>query len=210
MSTSAGIRTRADYKQYLAHDLAAHNVARWRLIFALKKPELYFQRLLRRVEFYESRTGVANRVVLLWSRYRLQRVSVRTGITFAPGVAGKGLSIAHYGSIVVNAKASIGEYCRIHSATNIGTAGGGVPTIGSFVYIGPGAVIYGAISVGDYAVIGANAVVNRDVPPGVTVVGAPARIISNADSSRIMPAWFPARKSESVDGRDGAHREAAN
>jgi serine O-acetyltransferase len=208
MPNTSGIRTRTDYKDYLAHDLSAHNVVRWKAVFALKKPELYFQRLLRRVEFLEQRPGMLNRLFLLWARYRLQRVSVRTGITFAPGVAGRGLSIAHYGSIVVNAKASIGEYCRIHSATNIGTAGGGVPTIGSFVYIGPGAVIYGDISIGDHAVIGANAVVNRDVPAGVTVAGAPARVIKDVGSASIMPSWFP-NVSETVSGRP-AQRKAAN
>jgi maltose O-acetyltransferase len=55
--------------------------------------------------------------------------------------------------------------------------GGGVPVVGSDVVVGAGAVILGGISIGDGAVIGANSVVTRDVAPGSTVVGAPARPI---------------------------------
>jgi serine O-acetyltransferase len=180
-------------QEVLKADLVAHGLDRWNASLSIRRPEAYFQRLMRTVEFLERQQGVL-RIVCKYYRYRLQRVSVRTGISFPPHVAGPGLSIAHYGSIVVNSKAKIGSFCRLHSGTNIGTDGtGGVPVIGDFVYIGPGAVIYGAIEVGDGAVIGANAVVNRDVAAGVTVAGSPARVISHRDSSSIMPVWFPDR-----------------
>ena len=46
------------------------------------------------------------------------------------------------------------------------------PQIGNRVYIGAGAKILGALTIGDDAIIGANAVVTKDVPAGATVVGA--------------------------------------
>ncbi|MGI3781037.1 MAG: hypothetical protein ACRYG2_09685, partial [Janthinobacterium lividum] len=58
-------------------------------------------------------------------------------------------------------------------------------------YIAPGAVLYGGITVGDRVVIGANAVVGRDVPDGVTVAGAPARVVSQKDSAAMMPSFVP-------------------
>lgn len=64
-----------------------------------------------------------------------------TGISIPPNVFGRGLSIAHFGSIVVSDKAKVGRYCRIHSATNIGIYKEAAPKLGDFVYIGPGAVI---------------------------------------------------------------------
>lgn len=185
------IESRQDYIEFLRSDLQAHNLKKWTFFARWKRPELYFQRLMRRVEYYRTKRDMFHRALGVVHRFRLQRMSLRSGITFPAGGAAEGLSIAHYGSIVVNAKTRIGRYCRIHSATNIGTAGGGVPQFGDFVYIGPGAVIYGDIKIGDRVVIGANSVVNKDVPEGVTIAGAPARIISTNDSSQIMPAWFP-------------------
>lgn len=185
-----------------ALDMQAHDVQRWNAITSpFRYPELYYQRILRLVEHALSMRGFTWRVIRFAARFRLQRVSVRTGISLPPGVAGPGLSIAHYGSIVVNSNARIGAFCRIHSATNIGVAASGVPTIGDFVYIGPGAVLYGGISVGNGAVIGANSVVNKDVPPGVTVAGAPARIIARRDSSTVVPQWFPNYGNEELTAR---------
>ncbi|PCK80721.1 maltose acetyltransferase [Rhizobium sophoriradicis] len=47
--------------------------------------------------------------------------------------------------------------------------------IGSDVWIGGAAVILGGVTIGDGAIVGAGAVVTKDVPPGATVVGNPAR-----------------------------------
>ena len=54
------------------------------------------------------------------------------------------------------------------------------PTIGNNVIIGSGAQILGAINVGDYARIGANSVVSKNVPSNVTVAGVPAREFSKS------------------------------
>ena len=51
----------------------------------------------------------------------------------------------------------------------------GVPTLGAYVYVGAGAQVLGPVHVGDFAVIGANAVVDTDVPRGAVVAGVPAR-----------------------------------
>lgn len=47
--------------------------------------------------------------------------------------------------------------------------------IGSNVWVGGGALIMPGVTIGDDTIIGAGAVVTRDVPPGTTVVGNPAR-----------------------------------
>ncbi len=49
--------------------------------------------------------------------------------------------------------------------------------IGDHVWIGSNATILKGVTVGDDAVVGAGAVVTRDVPPGVVVAGNPARTI---------------------------------
>jgi serine O-acetyltransferase len=48
--------------------------------------------------------------------------------------------------------------------------------IGGHVDIGAGAKLLGPITIGDHAVIGANAVVVSDVPGGATATGIPAKM----------------------------------
>lgn len=85
---------------------------------------------------------------------------------------------------------TIGDYCQIGPAVQIYAADhprdpalrragyeSGIPvTIGDNVWIGGAAIILPGVTVGDDAIIGAGSVVTRDVPPGATVVGNPARI----------------------------------
>ena len=59
----------------------------------------------------------------------------------------------------------------------------GCPTIGDNVYIGPGAKLFGRISIGDNAAIGANAVVTGDMPDSAVAVGVPAKAVSSSGSS---------------------------
>lgn len=95
---------------------------------------------------------------------------------------GKGFYIGHFNGIVVSPGAEIGDNCNISQGVTIGVSGRGArkgyPVLGNNVYIAPGAKIFGAIKVGDNVAIGANAVVNIDVPANAVVAGIPAKIIS--------------------------------
>lgn len=186
------IKNRADYELFKKLDLEAHGASRWLPHHAITKPELYYQRLLRWAEYTQTFKG-AGKALYAVARVRLARYSLKTGISIPLGVFGPGLSIAHYGSIVVNDEARFGRFCRIHSATNVGVADGGVPKFGDFVYLAPGATVFGAVEVGSRSVIGANAVVNKDVPEGSTAVGAPARVLAGKDSRKSMPKWIAER-----------------
>jgi serine O-acetyltransferase len=181
------IASRQEYRRYLAADLASHGLSRWRFKDAFRNPEVRFQRLLRRLEYLENcRRDPLGRCLASVVRLRYKRLSILLGFTFPRNAFGPGLSIAHYGSIVVNGNARIGRNCRIHSDVNIGETNGGAPTIGDDAYIGPGAKIFGAITIGDGVAIGANAVVNRDVPSGVTIGGVPAKVISQRGSRDLI------------------------
>lgn len=99
-----------------------------------------------------------------------------TGIEIHPGATlGKRLVIDHGFGVVIGETAVIGDDCIIfHGVTLGGLKFDPVkrhPTVGNKVLIGTGAKILGPIHIGDGAMIGANAVVIRDVPAGATVVG---------------------------------------
>lgn len=95
---------------------------------------------------------------------------------------GKGFYIGHYGTIVVNGAAVIGDNVNISHGVTIGQANRGrhkgVAIIGNGVYIGPGVKIVGKVIIGNNVAIGANAVVTSDVPDNACVAGVPAKIIS--------------------------------
>ena len=151
----------------------------WRYIMYNEGEIFYYQKLLRKVEFlFSKKKTIIENIVFRILYRKFNSLSQKYGFTIPLNVFGPGLSIAHRGYIVVNPKAIIGANCRIHPGVVIGEKNNKSPIIGDYVYIGPGAKIFGGITIADDVKIGANAVVNKSVlEKGVTVVGIPARII---------------------------------
>ncbi len=105
-----------------------------------------------------------------------------TNVDIHPGATiGRGFFIDHGAGVVIGETAEIGDSVTLYHGVTLGgvswSAGKRHPTIESGVLIGAGAKILGPIKVGAGARIGANSVVVEDVPPGVTAVGIPARIV---------------------------------
>ena len=99
------------------------------------------------------------------------------GFSIPPNTFGKGLKIYHQGSIVVNPKVRVGEFCKIHGDVCIGNNGKNdvCPRIGNNVDIGMKACIIGDIIINDNTIIGANALVNKSFSEkNITIVGIPA------------------------------------
>lgn len=113
-----------------------------------------------------------------------------TGVEIHPGAKiGRRFFIDHGSGIVIGETAEVGDdVLMYHQVTLGGTTLQKVkrhPTIGNNVLIGMGAKIVGAITIGDHCRIGANAVVNKDIPPHSTVVGVPGRIVIR-ENERIL------------------------
>jgi serine O-acetyltransferase len=92
---------------------------------------------------------------------------------------GRRVVFEHQHGIVVHGDTVIGDECIIRQGVTLGlrrlTRKHDAPTLGRGVNVGAGAKILGHINIGDYAEIGANAVVLEDVPAGALAVGVPAR-----------------------------------
>lgn len=130
---------------------------------------------------------VIKRILLLGCVIWQKLVEVITGISIPYTVKiGTGLYIGHFGTIILHPNIRIGDNCNLSQGVTIGISGRGekrgVPTIGDRVYIGANAIVVGKIHIGDDVVIGANSLVNRDIPPCCTVIGVPAKIVSDQDS----------------------------
>jgi serine O-acetyltransferase len=111
-----------------------------------------------------------------------------TGIEIHPGAKiGRRFFIDHGSGVVIGETAEVGDDVLMYQGSGlVGTSTKKEkrhPTIGNNVVIGTGAVVMGAITVGDGARIGAGSVVNKTVPPGATVVGIPGRIVEDSHNT---------------------------
>jgi serine O-acetyltransferase len=112
-------------------------------------------------------------------------IQVLTGISIASSAdIGPGFYIGHYGNIFLAGK--YGKMCNMSQECTVGWAGRGesrgLPELGDFVYIAPGAKVIGKIKIGDYVAIGANAVVTKSIETSAVAVGIPAKVISHEGS----------------------------
>lgn len=118
----------------------------------------------------------------LWARMVSQRTRRITGIEIHPAAKiAPGVFIDHGAGVVIGETAEIGEGTVLYQGCTLGgtgkESGKRHPTIGRNCVISAGAKILGNITVGDYAKVGAGAVVLKDVPAHATVVGVPARVV---------------------------------
>jgi sugar O-acyltransferase (sialic acid O-acetyltransferase NeuD family) len=106
-------------------------------------------------------------------------VQVMAGVVVQPG--------SHLGAnVIINTGARVDHDCSIAAHAHIapGATLSGYVHIGEGTHIGTGACIIEGVNVGAGSIVGAGAVVLNDVPPGVTVVGVPARSVARPMASR--------------------------
>ncbi len=182
-------KLRSDILQFNRLCGKAEGLSALRFVLACANPRMAPVVLVRLAEFFHiRRLGAFAKLCSIFN------VAI-FGIEVSPRVKIEGgLFLPHTVGTVIGA-ASIGNNCTIMQGVTLGAVDSDLsftvtkrPIIGNEVVIGSGAKILGGITVGDYAKIGANAVVLCDVPAYSVAVGVPARIIvksqnveSNAD-----------------------------
>ena len=171
------INNLSDLRRYQQEDLLQSDLEQWRWYLRFQYPIMAFQRKLRRTEYIVNCfRQSAWAPVRAFARYRLRGAGMKLGFTIPVNVFGPGLSIAHWGTIVVNPDCRVGARCRVHPGVCLGWWDGKVPMLGDDCYLGPGAKVFGDVVLGDRTKVGANAVVSRSYPEGGSVLVAPREL----------------------------------
>jgi serine O-acetyltransferase len=110
------------------------------------------------------------------------------GIDIGPEAQiGPGFHIFHYGGIFIAGDAVVGENFTITHDITLGYSRAkciqGFPIIGNNVYLAPGAKIAGSIKIGDNVKVGANAIIERDIPDNAVVQIRPMLVVTFPDTS---------------------------
>ena len=181
------IKTKQELREYIAADNGWYHQTdrKWRMIDAYTAAPYYVLKkyliFLRKLEYHRNNSAGSRMHTYLAYYYerKKNRLGAKLGIEIGPNCFGKGLSIWHGGSIVVNPDVRAGENCVLRGANCIGNNGtvNDNPVLGDNVELGYGAVIIGGVTVAGDTKIGANAVVNRSIEEGGTYVGVPAKRI---------------------------------
>ena len=206
------IKSKKEYLYYLEADRVAKSLPSKINLLQRAKNILFpdyiweFQKTLRKLEYFiNCKKGIPALLKRYFITRRFKKLSFKLGYTIPPNVFGPGLSIAHYGTIIVNGKAKIGANCRLHACVNIGTKAGysgKAPTIGHNCYIGPGAKIFGDINIANGTAIGANSVVTKSFfEQNIAIAGVPGKKISEVDTlDFLIPATQIIKKGLHVKG----------
>lgn len=139
-------------------------------------PEQRVQRLIARAGSLDRRGWLGRRAAHL-VRYRLART---WGVYVHPRAAVGNARFPHPTAIIIGAGSVVEDGAIIYQQVTIGakdTSERAYPVIRAGAKVYAGAIVIGAVEVGEGATVAANSVVVRDVAPGTTVAGSPARPI---------------------------------
>jgi serine O-acetyltransferase len=125
---------------------------------------------------------VGRRLAVL--RHRFWSVVSGADIPVNASRLGGGLLLPHPQGVVIHPNAEVGPNCLLLQQVTLGTGPRpGTPRLGGHVDVGAGAKVLGGVTIGDHAVIGANAVVISDVPAHAVAVGVPAVVKKRRDAT---------------------------
>ena len=188
-----------DIQSVYEHDPAAKNT--WEIVFAY--PGFHAR------QFHRLSHTLWNWHWPFFPRFVSHLGRFFTGIEIHPGAKiGEGFFIDHGMGVVIGETSEIGENVAIYQGVTLGGTSllkkKRHPTLGNNVVVGAGSIIIGAITIGEGAKVGAGSVVVTPVPPHVTVVGVPGRVVEvrNPDTETVEklpdPVW---EKIESLEKR---------
>lgn len=183
MEPTMGPKTFKELKAYIRQDLDPESVGNskfWmRYLFEAGFKYIFWMRITRYF-FLKGKKAV---IPFAFSRFILKHYGYKYSFDISyQAQIGAGLQIAHFGYITVPSSSVMGENCRLRPGVVLGGKLTEIQRdgalIGNNVEFGVGCKVIGNVCVGSNVIIGANAVVTKDVPDNCTVAGIPARVLN--------------------------------
>lgn len=182
------IITKDDLKYFISEDAKSNhmkcNYFKYLicLIYGLEFAHSFrYLKSMRHYEYHINNKGVYHKIMALYYKFKTSRLGMKYNIYITPNTCGYGLRILHLfgGGHILNVD-KVGNYCSFNANVVLGTNGSNLkPKLGDNVDIGPGAKVFGDITIGNNVFIAANAVVTKAFASNVIIGGVPAKIIRN-------------------------------
>ncbi|MBP1665677.1 MAG: transferase hexapeptide repeat containing protein [Bacteroidetes bacterium] len=150
----------------------------------LSYPGFRYTYILRKVSQHHKGSLSEFFYKLLLRRYRY-----KYGFEINPDAnIGEGFYLTSHCSPVIIGPIKMGKNCNVSHSVTIGRGIAGErkgrPTLGDYVWIGPGSIIVGKITIGNDVLIAPNTFVNFDVPDHSIVIGSPGKIITKENPTK--------------------------
>ena len=121
------------------------------------------------------------RPAFIFSRWIYKRLEYKFSYDISyKAQIGPGLTIAHYGYIIVGSNTQLGSNCGLKPGVVFGkklTENTGGARVGDNVEFGVGAKVVGDVRIGSNVIVGANAVITKNVSDNCVVAGMSAKIV---------------------------------
>lgn len=186
------IQTKQELRQYIKADFEAQDMTHpliARFTYSENWAMFKYMKTLRKLEYYENTSSnLIHKIIKSYYLFKHRRQSLKYNMYISPNVVGEGVKIIHPGFRRVGfAVKKIGKNCTILPMVLFGKKTPDVPlgciTVGDNCYFGTGCTILGPVKIGNNVIVGAGAVVTKDIPDGCVVAGVPAKNI-NSDTHR--------------------------
>lgn len=169
------IQSREDYLDFLKADKSANHFHKLFPIPFYDYIWIYL-RIMRSLECLDNCYPNTKKIQKAIQKFRLRQYSVKLGISIPPHTFGKGLTLWHWGSIIINPKVDGGDFVVIQSDVNISEN----VKIGNYVYLAPGVKVLEGVEIRERVIVGANSVVTKSIyEDNTTWVGCPAHKIKD-------------------------------
>lgn len=186
-AVGGGIQSKEQLKKFISEDALANDIKNnsvnyyLGLFYGLESAHAFkYLKTMRFLEYHSNNNGIWHKLWRIFYKVKLSKLGMKYNLHITPNTCGYGLQIHHIfgGGQILNIERA-GNYCSFNAGVVLGVNDTSrKPILEDHVCLGPGAMVFGGVTIGKHVFVAPNAVVTKDIPENSICVGA-NRIISN-------------------------------